>query len=149
MIPHPARLRHLPHLWDILRAATRAAAALPAGDNPLADLWALARVTALGKVRFLADDAGPAGFLIRDGRAVHALYVHPRAQGRGIGRALLAEAQATAGALDLWVLEQNRHARRFYTRAGFAEKARGRGAGNDADLPDILMVWPPERRAEP
>ena len=29
MTPRPARLRHLPWLWAILRAATRAAPALP------------------------------------------------------------------------------------------------------------------------
>jgi len=147
--PRPARLHHLPHLWAILRSATRTTPGLPGIPNGLADFLALARVTMRGRVRYLADAAGPAGFLVRDGHMVHALYVHPRAQGQGIGRALLAEAKARVGALDLWVLEQNRSARRFYIRAGFAEKTRARGAGNDANLPDILMVWPPERRAEP
>ncbi len=62
---------------------------------------------------------------------------------------LLTEAKRAAGRLDLWVIQRNRGARRFYARSGFAEKARvPQGGGNDENLPDILMVWPPERRVE-
>ena len=54
---------------------------------------------------------------------------------------MLAEAQAHAGALDLWVLADNLPARRFYRHAGFAEAAHAQGGGNDEGLPDIRMVW--------
>ena len=52
------------------------------------------------------------------------LYLLPAYTGRGYGRALLAaavEALADRGYGDalLWVLEENRRARRFYERAGF------------------------------
>ena len=56
---------------------------------------------------------------------VVSLYLLPEHMGRGYGRALLeaaAEALAGRGYRDvlLWVLEENRRARRFYERAGFA-----------------------------
>jgi RimJ/RimL family protein N-acetyltransferase len=52
------------------------------------------------------------------------------------------DAQARTGRLDLWVLAENRPARTFYQRAGFAEAARDRrGGGNDEGLPDVCMVW--------
>lgn len=141
-MPRRARLGDLPGLVRIMRASTRA--------RPLTtDLWLLGRVVRRGWVRVLRDGHGPAGFSIRDGGRLHGLYVHPRAQGRGIGRALLGEAQAQVRWLDLWVLVDNTRARRFYTRNGFAEKARAAGQDNDEGRPEILMVWPPERRREP
>lgn len=140
--PRAASLWHVPQLVAILRASTCA--------RPfLSDMRVILRATWLGWVRVVCDRHGVAGFVIRDGATLHALYVHPRAQGSGVGRALLANAKEATGRLDLWVMQCNRHARRFYTRAGFAEKIRTRtGGGNDENLPDILMVWPPERRAE-
>ncbi|MFJ5995058.1 GNAT family N-acetyltransferase [Streptomyces sp. NPDC092370] len=55
---------------------------------------------------------------------LYAVYVHPDQVGRGVGRALLAEAVARCtaaghGRLLLWVLKGNDRARRFYERAGF------------------------------
>lgn len=55
---------------------------------------------------------------------IYALYLHPGAWGRGIGRQLMA---AAVGALadarypqaTLWVLESNTRARRFYEAAGW------------------------------
>ena len=56
---------------------------------------------------------------------VASLYLLPEYMGRGYGRALLeaaVETLAGQGFRDvlLWVLEDNRRARRFYERAGFA-----------------------------
>jgi GNAT superfamily N-acetyltransferase len=53
------------------------------------------------------------------------LYVDPAVQARGTGRALLEEALGIARAsgyraLVLWVLEENRTARRFYERFGLS-----------------------------
>ena len=63
----------------------------------------------------------------RDERGVgelYAIYVDPSAWGSGVGRALIAEAEAALGArwdeATLWVLEDNPRARRFYERAGWA-----------------------------
>lgn len=136
-----ARLWHVPHLARILWAFTRATPWLPQVRGPLDDLRALAWVTRRGWVRVLRDGPGVAGFIVRDGTWVHALYVAPARRGQGLGGALLAEAKGDAGALDLWVLERNAAARAFYAAQGFREVARGQGAGNDEGLPDILMVW--------
>ena len=51
------------------------------------------------------------------------LVVHPRMQGRGLGRALLLNAfkvfqQRREGFVDLKVLEDNRRAQRLYESAG-------------------------------
>ncbi|WP_053761176.1 MULTISPECIES: GNAT family N-acetyltransferase [Streptomyces] len=59
-----------------------------------------------------------------DDAELYALYVDPRHQGRGIGRALLDESvrRCTAAGrrrVFLWVLEENAPARRFYARGGF------------------------------
>jgi ribosomal protein S18 acetylase RimI-like enzyme len=55
---------------------------------------------------------------------IWALYVHPRAWGQGVGRALLSAAVAAlrdAGRhrVSLWVLSENHRGLRFYRAAGF------------------------------
>ena len=54
---------------------------------------------------------------------IHHLVVHPRAQGRGLGRALLLHGfsvfqQRREGYVDLKVMEDNHRARRLYEKAG-------------------------------
>jgi len=142
-----ARLWHLPRIASILWAFTHGTAWLPRVRSPLDDLRALAWVTLRGWVRILRDPSGVAGFIIRDGTRVHALYVAPDRRGQGIGRTLLTEAKTRAGMLDLWVLAGNVPARAFYLAQGFREIARGEGAGNDEGLPDILMIWHDARGA--
>ena len=56
---------------------------------------------------------------------VEALYVAPRATGRGLGRSLIGASLARLAAAGhpgvvLWVLTANARARRFYEREGFA-----------------------------
>ena len=64
------------------------------------------------------------------------LYVAPRAWGTGVARALMDEALASLGDFDvanLWVVEANARARRFYEREGWrpdgATRATPFGAG--------------------
>ncbi|MDZ7709255.1 MAG: GNAT family N-acetyltransferase [Roseovarius sp.] len=131
----------MPRLAAILWAHTRAARAQPCARSRADDLALLWRVTWRGRVRVAHVQGRIAGFVLRDGARLHALYVAPNRRGQGVGRALLAEAQAQAGALDLWVLADNLPARRFYRGAGFAEAAHAQGGGNDEGLRDIRMVW--------
>lgn len=142
-----AHLWHLPRLAAILWAFTRGTTWLPRVRSPLDDLCALAWVTARGWVRIRRDGSGVAGFIIRRGSRVHALYVAPDRRGQGIGGALLAEAKSRCEMLDLWVLDGNLPARAFYLGQGFREVAYGQGAGNDEGLPDILMIWQDEKEA--
>ena len=88
----------------------------------------------------LAEEAAPLGFLALDGEDVRALYLAPEARGRGIGRALLADAKARRSRLSLWVFEANSRAVAFYSREGFSVERRTDG-DNDEGLPDLLMTW--------
>jgi len=139
--PQPAHIGHAPHLLVILWAFTRRTPWLPRVRSRLTDLRMMLRVIRRGWVRVACDAHGPAGFIARDGQCIHALYIHPRARGTGLGCALLEQAKTDQPRLILWVLAENRSARGFYARQGFVEAGQGRGQGNDENLPDIRMVW--------
>ncbi|QEW21846.1 putative acetyltransferase [Marinibacterium anthonyi] len=85
-----------------------------------------------------------AGFLAREGEAVHALYIRPDCTGQGIGAALLGLAKSESPRLRLWTFQANTGAQRFYLREGFGELCRTDGDGNDEGLPDIQYLWPAE-----
>lgn len=62
---------------------------------------------------------------------IYSLYVHPRAQGRGVGARLLTDALEALAAdgmtsATLWVFEANDSARAFYARAGWTANGRRR-----------------------
>jgi ribosomal protein S18 acetylase RimI-like enzyme len=89
------------------------------------------------------DDA-----LHREVGEVLAIYVDPPHWGTGAGRALMDAALARLAArgfrsVRLWVLVDNRRARRFYERAGFtadgasARYPVGRADGTVVDLPEV------------
>ncbi|MER8199264.1 GNAT family N-acetyltransferase [Streptomyces microflavus] len=52
------------------------------------------------------------------------LFVAPEAQGKGVGRQLVAHAAALRGPLTLDVYEKNVEARHFYARMDFVEESR-------------------------
>ena len=141
MTPARAHIGHAPQLLAILWAFSRATPWLPRVRSPLTDVRLMVRAIRRGWVRVAFDASGPAGFIARDGQHIHALYVHPRACGQGLGRALIDHAKTQERRLDLWVLAANRNARGFYARQGFAEAGHGEGLGNDENLPDLRMVW--------
>lgn len=137
----PGRLWHLRDLAAILWGFTRATPWLPQVRSRAEDLAALTWVISRGWVRVIRAHGRVAGFIVRDGDLLHALYVHPARRGEGIGRRLLAEAQSETATLRLWVLQANARARAFYAQHGFVEVARSTGLGNDEGLPDILLIW--------
>ncbi|MCK0126844.1 GNAT family N-acetyltransferase [Gelidibacter sp. F2691] len=81
------------------------------------------------------------GFLSRENRKVHALYVAPHARGAGVGKMLLDQSKAVRDTLSLFTFQENDGAQRFYMREGFFEVFRTDGSGNDEGLPDICYEW--------
>ncbi|MFD0860043.1 GNAT family N-acetyltransferase [Roseovarius aquimarinus] len=146
-VPLRARLWHVPQMTAILRGFERRSDWLPRVRPYRTDLRVMMRITRAGWVRALHDARGPAAFIARDGAQVHALYVHPRAQGLGLGRALLDDAKHAAPRLELWVAEANADARAFYAAQGFVEARQGDGSGNDEGIPELQMLWQDERCA--
>ena len=65
------------------------------------------------------DDGVVKGFVMAAEGEVQKLFVEPVLQGKGIGAALLEYAMAETGAKELWALEKNVRAIRFYQRHGF------------------------------
>ncbi|MDF1800510.1 MAG: GNAT family N-acetyltransferase [Planctomycetota bacterium] len=70
------------------------------------------------------DDGKLVGFLSLLGSEVGALFVHPAAWHKGIGRALLAKAVELRGDLTLRVFAENEVGRTFYRKMGFLETGR-------------------------
>ena len=68
-----------------------------------------------------ASRDAPAGDRVAE---IYAIYLHPRCWGQGLGRTLMDRAiqdlrSGNWQQVELWVLEQNLQARRFYEAAGF------------------------------
>jgi putative acetyltransferase len=84
------------------------------------------------------DEAGRArGFLGLSGGHVDALFIDPASRGQGVGRRLLAHAEAIAGRLTVDVNEQNAQAVGFYRHMGF--ETTGRSPRDDAGRPYPLL----------
>ncbi|WP_425100092.1 N-acetyltransferase family protein [Tropicibacter sp. S64] len=128
-------------LGAILSSFTDEADWLPRVHSRAEDIAHAGDLIEKGWVTLAETPAGPCGFLARDHKTVHALYVSPDHRGRAIGTALLNDAKTATGALELWTFQANHGAQRFYERAGFAEAERTDGAANDEGLPDIRYVW--------
>ncbi len=80
------------------------------------------------------------------GSVLGQLYVHPDAQRRGAGSALLDKVKELRPAgFAFWVFQQNTHARRFYERHGCHLVRLTDGSANDEKTPDVLYEWQPER----
>ena len=94
----------------------------------------------------LTDEADlPIGFLGLAGDAIEALFLEPERSRGGVGRRLVAHAQALrGGALTVDVNEQNDAARRFYEALGFVEVSRSPLDENGLPYPILHL-----RRAAP
>jgi putative acetyltransferase len=122
-----------------------ASAAFAAGFAGIVDAAAIAARTPesflgrfsarLGDVRVAVADGVLAGFSLLTGAHLDMLFVDPVRQGRGAGRALLADALAR-GCATLESFAANGRARRFYERAGFrpAETYRRPYEGRDTEF---------------
>jgi GNAT superfamily N-acetyltransferase len=82
------------------------------------------------------DESGVVGFTWLVGDELDTLYVHPRAQGRGIGRALMDTALAGRERTYLWTAEQNERTREIYERYGW----RADGATRPSTYKGVTFV---------
>lgn len=90
---------------------------------------------------------GPAvlGFLALEGSYVDRLYVHPRAQRRGIGRALLIQAmELSPQGIELHTHQKNAKARAFYEKNGLRAVRFGVSPAPESE-PDVEYHWRPAR----
>jgi GNAT superfamily N-acetyltransferase len=73
------------------------------------------------------------------------LYLEPGRRGRGIGDRFVALAKERQPAgLQLWTVQVNEPARRFYERHGFVAVERTDGSRNEEREPDVRYVWRPD-----
>ncbi len=118
-----------PQLLEIFNAARRSAGCFNAARANMVDFERQIQ----GESVYVAEIGGRiAGFVsisAKDG-FIHHLYVCPRFQGRGLGKALLAMCEQRYGRpLSLKCVSANRRALGFYRHLGWV--TRGYGAGPD------------------
>ena len=87
------------------------------------------------------DDGDLIGFIAFRTAWIDQLYLLPAHQGRGVGSALLAVAQARASELHLWTFLKNQAARRFYEHRGFTAVEETDGSRNEEHEPDVRYAW--------
>lgn len=114
----------------------------PAHQETAVRAWVRDVLIAGGNTWVAVEGSDVVGVLALAPGWVEQLYVHPRAQGRGIGAALLDVAKArNPDGLQLWTFQVNSGAQRFYRRHGFVEAERTDGAENEEREPDMRCVW--------
>lgn len=95
---------------------------------------------------WVAEEAGRiVAMAALSGDTLSHLYVHPDAQGRGAGSALLDRAKTRRpDGFRLWVFQQNVRARHFYERHGLRAVRFTDGSSNEEKTPDALYEWGPD-----
>lgn len=79
------------------------------------------------------------GFISLAGERVCALFVAPKAQGKGIGKALLEHAKTLRDRVSLRVYRDNKKAIHFYESRGL--KATGEEVDEHTSCLQVLMEW--------
>jgi GNAT superfamily N-acetyltransferase len=126
-----------------VQLAARAAAPMPPNIHPAAEIHDFL-ASRLGREEvWVAELDGAVAAYARFTRTwLDDLYVHPRHQGAGLGRALLDLVKSLRpGGFGLWVFETNEPARGFYAEHGLVETERTDGSANEERRPDIRMDW--------
>ena len=125
------------------RAAAEESGTMPPGIHPPPEVRAyVAGWDLTADDLWVAElDGDPVGFAHVRAQWLDSLYVDPRAQGRGVGSALLDLVKATRESFGLWVFVSNTPAREFYRRHGLVEVARTDGRDNEERAPDIHLGW--------
>lgn len=128
-------------LIDARQAAMPDIAAVRTGDQM--QRWVLEEIVRSKHVLLACDAGSVLGFAaLRDDWLDH-LYVHPEAQGRGVGRLLLNSVKlAVPQGFSLLVFQRNTLARTFYERQGLILVRLGDGRSTDEGEPEAIYYWP-------
>jgi len=130
---------------DVFVASFRGLTFLPAlhSDDEMR-AW-IREVMVPGHEVWVAENDGVVvGLAAVEGDLLGHLYVHPAAQGRRVGTALLdvVKRERPEG-FRFWVFQRNTGARRFYERHGCRLVELTDGSGNEEREPDALYAWAP------
>ncbi|HEV8530990.1 MAG TPA: GNAT family N-acetyltransferase [Methylomirabilota bacterium] len=92
-------------------------------------------------------DGRATGFLAMAGDFIDQLYIDPDHQRKGIGRALIAHAQALSpSGLRLFTFQINHDGRAFYESLGFVAVRLGVSPAPESE-PDVEYHWKPQRES--
>jgi GNAT superfamily N-acetyltransferase len=88
------------------------------------------------------EDGRIVGLAALKGDLLGHMYVHPSAQGRGVGAALLQKTKDDRpGGFTLWTHQPNERARRFYDAHGLEAVEFTDGQTNEEKVPDVRYAW--------
>jgi ribosomal protein S18 acetylase RimI-like enzyme len=119
-------------------------------DAAETEAWMREHVIANQEVRVAVIGGAIVGFMALEGAELEQLYVAPRAQGRGVGTALLDLAKRSRPeGFSLWVFARNARARAFYERHGLVAIERTDGRTNEEQEPDVRYFCPGGMTATP
>ncbi|MEM9968876.1 MAG: GNAT family N-acetyltransferase [Pseudomonadota bacterium] len=136
-----ARLLDAGAVADILSAAQDQQPWLPRLYTRAQDLHHSDQMIRAGWVSVARKDTEIIGFSAVKSGFVHSLYVHPQAQGGGVGKTLIDHLKKRCKILTLHSYQRSKRANHFYQRNGFVELRRSDGRDNDVKLPDIVFQW--------
>jgi GNAT superfamily N-acetyltransferase len=133
-------------LWNVTKRDTYDFIALEQ-NRTLAEDGAFfrARILPCCSIWIACEGSAVLGFLAMNGSYVDRLYVHPRAQRRGIGRALLIQAmELSPQGIELHTHQKNLKARAFYEKNGLRAVCFGVSPAPESE-PDVEYQWRPAR----
>lgn len=145
----PARPGDVPALFRIRTSVRENLLTLAELDALGVTPAAVAALIAAEPCAWVAEAAGqPVGFALvkYDEACVFALFVAPEHEGRGLGRALLARAEAALFARHarIWLITgPGTRAARLYRRAGWTPAGRGGGEERFEKAAPAGLPWPP------
>ncbi|MBU1175615.1 MAG: GNAT family N-acetyltransferase [Alphaproteobacteria bacterium] len=93
------------------------------------------------RIRLAFLDKRACGFIAVENGWIRQMHVDPGHFGKGVGTALIRDAQSCNHQLELWCFQNNKRARQLYERFGFAGVEFTDGAGNEEKTPDVRYVW--------
>jgi GNAT superfamily N-acetyltransferase len=150
MVIRPAAPEDAPIIADVFMRARERMKYLPEIHTADETRAFMRDVVQKSEVWVVEQDQRVIGFSAIQEDALEHLYVHPLAQGFGVGSTLLDRAKTRRpSGLRTWVFQKNEGARRFYEARGFHLVQLTEGSGNEEQEPDALYEWKPRAHSDP